>query len=264
MSDGSACHSPVALVTGAGRGIGAATARLLARRGYRLALMSRSGCRELADELGAWSFAGSLTDEGDVQAFVEGAMATFGRLDAVVASTGRYASVLEDLGIAPIAAPGMAGLVYDPDFKPDLFSIPPKAWHEVLDLMVLGPVSLAKFATPHLLSCGGAIVAVSGMEAVEPRLRYLLGPVRSALHGFARLYSDRYAASGIRMNCVLPGMLENAASLADSDMRRLVPTGRAGTLDEVAESIAFLASPASSYITGQLLLVDGGLNRGLG
>ena len=85
---------PVAMVTGASRGIGAATARLLARRGYRLALMSRSGCEDLAAELGAWSFAGSLTDEDDVKAFVEGTIAQYGRLDAVVVSTGRYASIL--------------------------------------------------------------------------------------------------------------------------------------------------------------------------
>lgn len=258
-------ESPVALITGASRGIGAATARLLARRGYRLALMSRSGCADLAAELDAWSFAGSVTDEGDVEAFVERAVSRYGRLDAVVASTGRYVSVLDRFGIAPAPPPRSGGLGFDPDFKPDLFAIPRDAWHEALDLLVLGTVGVAKHATPHLTaSGGGAIVAVSGMEAVEPRLRYLLGPVRSAVHGFARLYSDRYAGDGIRMNCVLPGMLENAVPDSDSQLPRSIPMGRAGRLDEIAETIAFLASPASSYITGQLLLADGGLNRGMG
>jgi NAD(P)-dependent dehydrogenase (short-subunit alcohol dehydrogenase family) len=255
----------VALVTGASRGIGAATARLFAQRGYRLALMSRSGCADLAAELGARSFAGSLTKESDVKAFVEDAMSCYGRLDAVVASTGRYASVLEKLGITPPPPSRSGGLGYDPDFKPDLFSIPREAWHDTLDLLVLDTVTLAKYVTPHLMaSGGGAIVAISGMEAVEPRLRYLLGPVRSSIHGFARLYSDRYAASGIRMNCVLPGMLENAVPDSDSELPRSIPMGRTGRLEEIAETIAFLASPASSYITGQLLLADGGLNRGLG
>jgi NAD(P)-dependent dehydrogenase (short-subunit alcohol dehydrogenase family) len=258
-------ESPVALITGASRGVGAATARLLARRGYRLALMSRSGCADIAAELGALSFAGSLTDEEDVKAFVDGAMVEYGRLDAVVASAGRYASLLEKFDIPPVIPPSSSGLGYDPDFRPDLFSIPREAWHDTLDLLVLGPITLAKYVTPYFLaSGGGTIVAISGMEAVEPRLRYQLGPVRSAIHGFARLYSDRYAASGIRMNCVLPGMLENAVGDPDSELLRSIPIGRAGRLEEIAETIAFLASPASSYITGQLLLADGGLNRGLG
>jgi NAD(P)-dependent dehydrogenase (short-subunit alcohol dehydrogenase family) len=258
-------ESPVALVTGASRGIGAATARLLARRGYRLALMSRSACEDLTAELGAWHSAGSLTDEDDVKDFVDGAVARFGRLDAVVASTGRYASILEKLSIVPTPLPRSGGLGFDPDFKPDLFAIPREAWHDALDLLVLSTVNIAKFATPHLLASGeGAIVAISGMEAAEPRLRYLLSPVRSAIHGFARLYSDRYAASGIRMNCVVPGMLENAVPDSDSELLRSIPMGRTGRLEEIAETIAFLASPASSYITGQLLLADGGLNRGLG
>lgn len=261
MSD---CNkAPVALVTGASRGIGAATARLLARRGYRLALMSRSGCGEIASELGAWHYSGSLIDEGDIKSFVDGAAARYGRLDALVASTGRYSSILDKVDVTPSTGPG--GLGYDPGFKPDIFSVPRTAWHDALDLLVLSTVSLAKFATPHLLaSGGGAIVAVSGMEAAEPQLRYLLSPVRSAIHGFARLYSDRYAADGIRMNCVLPGMLENAAQHSDPGLLRSIPTGRAGTLEEIAETIAFLASPASSYITAQTLLVDGGLNRGRG
>lgn len=261
MSD---CNkTPVALVTGASRGIGAATARLLAHRGYRLALMSRSACGDIASELGAWHYAGSLSDEGDIRSFVDGAAARYGRLDALVVSTGRYSSILDKADVTPSNGPG--GLGYDPGFKPDIFSVPRAAWHDALDLLVLSTVSLAKFATPHLLaSGGGAIVAVSGMEAAEPQLRYLLSPVRSAIHGFARLYSDRYASNGIRMNCVLPGMLENADQHSDPGLLRSIPAGRAGTLEEIAETIAFLASPASSYITAQTLLVDGGVNRGRG
>ncbi|BCH27882.1 SDR family NAD(P)-dependent oxidoreductase [Mesorhizobium sp. L-8-3] len=254
----------VAVVTGASRGIGAATARLLAGQGYRLGLMSRCGCEELAAELDAWDFAGTLTNESDVEEFIAGAIAKFGRLDAVVVSTGRYASIIQNLDVAPARRPNTARLGFDPDFKPDIFAIPREAWHDALDLLVLGTVSVARFATPHLLeSGGGAIVAVSGMEAAEPRLRYLLGPVRSALHGFARLYSDRYAAMGIRMNCVLPGMLANAVAESDLELLRSIPMARAGQPEEIAETIAFLVSPASSYITGQLLRADGGLNRGL-
>ncbi|AME26265.1 hypothetical protein AXG89_20445 [Burkholderia sp. PAMC 26561] len=255
---------PVAMVTGTSRGIGAATARLLAHRGYRLALMSRSGCQNLAAELGAWSFEGSLTEESDVKSFVEGITAQYGRLDAVVISTGRYASILNNLEITTALSICTAGFAFDPEFKLNLFAITREAWHEALDLLVLGTVSTANFATPHLLaSGGGAIVAISVMEASEPRLRYLLGPVRSALHGFTRLYSDRYAASGTRMNCVLPGLLENAVLNSDMQLPHTIPMGRTGKLEEIAETIAFLVCPASSYVTGQLLLADGGLNRGI-
>jgi 3-oxoacyl-[acyl-carrier protein] reductase len=66
------------------------------------------------------------------------------------------------------------------------------------------------------------------------------------------------------MNCVLPGMLENGASASDPGLARAIPAGRVGTLSEVAETIAFLLSPRSSYIIGQMLLVDGGLNRACG
>jgi NAD(P)-dependent dehydrogenase (short-subunit alcohol dehydrogenase family) len=146
---------PVAMVTGTSRGIGAATARLLAHRGYRLALMSRSGCQNLAAELGAWSFEGSLTEESDVKSFVEGITAQYGRLDAVVISSGRYASILNNLEITTALSICTAGFGFDPEFKPDLFAITREAWHEALDLLVLGTVSTANFATPHLLASGG-------------------------------------------------------------------------------------------------------------
>jgi len=76
-----------------------------------------------------------------------------------------------------------------------------------------------------------------------------------------KLYSDKYARDNIRMNNIMPGFIDNWNWTAD--MINSIPLGRAGTLNEVAKSVAFLLSTDSSYITGQDILVDGGINRGV-
>nr|MDQ3590137.1 SDR family oxidoreductase [Actinomycetota bacterium] len=83
--------------------------------------------------------------------------------------------------------------------------------------------------------------------------------LRSALAGFTKLYADRYAAQGIRMNNVLPGFVESFE--VDEQTRASIPMQRPGTVEEIAKTVAFLVSPDASYITGQNLRVDGGLTR---
>ena len=257
--------APVALITGASGGLGSATARALSRQGFRLVLMSRSGCKEIAAEVGGIGVAGSVLEDADVSMAVDTAIEAFGRLDAAVFGAGRHSEVMRayELPAPPDATRDSFG--YDPDYRRDIFDIPWPAWHDDYDMMVLAPMRLAKAAVPHLVSSGrGSFVAISGIEAGQPRAPFPLGPTRLALQGFIKLLSDRYGRNGVRFNTIAPGLMESAANEFHPDWADTVPLGRVGRNEEIGDAIAFLVSEASSYITGQCLTADGGVNRPLG
>ena len=115
--------------------------------------------------------------------------------------------------------------------------------------------------TPHMEGQGGgSIVAVSAFGAVEPSLDFpVSSAVRAGLGAFVRLFAERYGPAGVRMNAVLPGFIDSYD--VDDATRERIPAGRAGTVEEVAAAVAFLASDAAAYVTGQSLRVDGGLTR---
>ena len=243
---------PVVLVTGAGRGIGAACARELHERGYALAAMSPSDSAiRLAAELGGRGMQGRVESEADLAALVEMARDSYGRIDAVVMS----------LGHAPWSE--SSGLAYDPNLDGHLMEIPDSDWRKGVDLILMGAIRLCRLVTPLFLERKqGSIVLISSFTAPEPRLCFPISSViRPALAGFAKLYADRYAREGIRINLVLPGFIDNWA--ADETVVRSIPMGRRGKVDEVAKAAAFLISPDAGYITGQSLLVDGAVNRAI-
>ena len=229
----------VAIVTGGGRGIGAAAARELAARGYRLALMSPSGsAEELAADLGAIATRGSTAELADLEALVEATLAAYGRIDAVVSSTGSPA-------------------------KGELLEIPDEDWIAGFDLALLNVIRISRLATPVMLrQGGGAFVNISTAAAFEPKLNLAVsGPVRVSLAAFTKLYADRYAAQGIRMNCVLPGAIDSQPHGAERASQ--VPMRRIGKAAEIAKTVAFLLSDDAGYITGQNIRVDGGATRHL-
>lgn len=256
---------PVAIVTGASGGLGSATARALSDQGFRLVLMSRSGCKDIAKETGGIGVAGSVLSDTDIDRTIATALDAFGRIDAAVFGAGRHSEVMKGYDV-PAAPPGTRdSFSYDPQYERELFDIPWPAWHDDYEMMVVAPMRLAKAVLPHLGVHGrGSFVAISGIEAGQPRLPFTLGPTRLALHGFVKLLADRYGPQGIRFNAVAPGLMESGQAEFHPDWAGTVPLGRVGRNDEVGKTIAFLLSEASSYITGQCLTVDGGVNRPLG
>ncbi|MCP3976561.1 MAG: SDR family oxidoreductase [bacterium] len=226
----------VAIVTASGRGMGAAIARKLSASGYALSLMSPSGATDLAAELDAFAMAGSVTDTDDLAALVAGTMERYGRIDAVVNHTGH-----------PPKGP--------------LLEIPDEDWHSGLDLVMLNVVRMSRLVTPIMLrQGGGSIVNISTFAIFEPSPVFpVSAALRAALAAFTKLYSDEYAAEGIRMNNVLPGYID---SLPETEERvAAIPMGRYGSVGEIAGTVDFLLSDAGGYITGQNLRVDGGLTR---
>jgi NAD(P)-dependent dehydrogenase (short-subunit alcohol dehydrogenase family) len=227
----------VAIVTAAGRGMGAEIACELAGAGYQLALLSPSGSAEqLAQTLGGIGLTGSLTDPADLQKFVELAMQQYGRIDAVVNHSG-----------------------HPP--KGSLLAIPDADWHAGLDMVMLNVVRMARLVTPIMLAQGGgSIVNISTYAVFEPEATFpVSGAMRAALASFTKIYADQYAAQGIRMNNVLPGFIDSLPET--EERRRRIPMGRYGSVTEIAKVVKFLLSDDASYMTGQNLRVDGGITR---
>ena len=226
-----------AIITAAGRGMGAAIARELAASEYHVALMSNGGGAEaLADELQGIGMTGSVTEVRDLEALVNQTLVAYGRIDALINNTGH-----------PPKGP--------------LLEISDKDWHLGLDLILLSVVRMARLVTPIMQAQGGgAIVNVSAFAAVEPDLDFpVSSTVRAALASFTKLYADRYAADGIRMNNILPGFIDSYPE--SEELKRRIPMGRYGRVIEIAKTAHFLVSAEAGYITGQNVRVDGGMTR---
>jgi NAD(P)-dependent dehydrogenase (short-subunit alcohol dehydrogenase family) len=217
--------------------MGAAIARKLHSLNYKLVLMSNSGkIVTIAEELGAKYIQGSVTEPSDLKKLVELAQTTFGKVDVVVNNTGHPA-------------------------KGELLAIKDAEWQSGLELMLLNVTRMAQLVVPIMVtSGGGSIINISTFAAFEPSLTFpVSSTLRAALGSYCKLFADRYGAEKIRMNNVLPGFINSYP--VDGATVEKIPLKRAGTVEEIANTVAFLASEKSGYITGQNIKVDGGLGR---
>ena len=233
-------NSPrVILITAASRGIGAACSRRCAAQGDLVVLLARSEQVELlGKELGGVGVRGSIDKPEDLSRFVDAAMALEGHIDGLVVSTGHPPSG-------------------------ELLELDDEDWRSGLDLVLLSVTRLAKLITPHMLeSGGGSVVNISAYGAIEPSLDFpVSSAIRAALGAYTRLYADRYAKSGIRMNSLLPGFVDTYPE--EESRINAIPMARYATADEIAQVACFLLGHESSYMTGQSIRVDGGLTNSI-
>ncbi len=225
------------LVIGGGRGMGAATAREMHKRGYRLSLMSPSeSCEQLAKDLKAVALRGKAENKENLKSIVSFTMEKYGRID----------SVLVHVGGPP---------------KGDLLEIDDEDWDKANQMIIKPVISIAKLVTPIMLEQGsGSIVNITTFSAFEPSLTFPTSSVyRAGVSSFTKLFSERYGAKNIRMNCLLPGFTDSL-NLPD-EFAQLSSLKRLARAEEQAKVAAFLLSDDSSYITGQSIRSDGGVTR---
>jgi len=244
---------PVAVVTGAASGIGRAVAQGYAADGVRVVIGTFPGdphdpqqTLALVEGAGGTGTVAEVDvrDSAQVDALARTAVETYGRIDHVVANAG----VLR---------------------RAPLEELTDDAWDDMLSVDLTGVMRTIRSCAPHLTS-GGAVVAVSsiagGVYGWEDHAHY--ATAKAGVLGLCRSLAVELAPRGVRVNAVIPGLIETPQSsdpvnsLGPEGLERAgndIPFGRVGRPEEVADVIRFLTSPASRYVTGQQIVVDGGL-----
>ena len=246
--------SKVALITGAGSGIGEATARLMAREGAAVGVMGRTAAtvertvRQVVEAGGrAFAIVGDVSKEADTARAVAETVKAFGRLDIVVSNAGTQLHKMD----RPIHEQELA------------------AWEETHAINLRGAFLVCRAGIRQMLAQegGGAVVITGSITALVGSAFHnpAYTSSKGGIHAFARALAVQYAPHGIRVNVVAPGAMEEPPDGEEIDLaareKRLlpkIPMGRVGRFEEAASVVTFLASEEASYCTGAVFVVDGG------
>lgn len=234
----------VALITGGGSGIGAATARLMAAGGAQVVVADLVAARAqaVAAEVGGTALGVDVADRAQVETMVADAVARHGRLDVLVNNAGI----------------GIFGRTPDVD---------PAEWDRVVAINLHAVFYACRAAIPHLIADGGGAIvntaSISGLAGDYGFSAY--NAAKAAVINYTRTLAIDHARDNVRVNALCPGLIATPLTAAAKELPGLeahwhdqIPMSRAGTPEEMAEVIAFLASDAASYMTGSIVVADGG------
>lgn len=239
---------PVALVTGASRGIGSATARLLAQTGYKVAINyqnSKEAALSLAQELSAYApciaVKADVSDPDAVKDMVRTIRSRLGKIDLLVNNAGiAHFSLAQDVA--------------------------PETWRRVMGVNLDGAFYASQAVLPDMIEKKqGCIINISSMWGqVGASCEVAYSAAKAGMIGLTKALAKEVGPSGVRVNCIAPGVIDtdmNARLDAQTihELAEETPLSRIGAAEEIAQSVLFLASPAASFITGQVLGVNGGL-----
>ena len=250
----------IAVITAASKGLGRASALLLAREGCDLAICSRDAAQieafaaEVRAETGrrVLAMGADVTKQADVDRFMAAVMETYGGVDILVSNTG-----------GPPTGQFM-------DFDDT-------AWQAAFDGLLLPAVRLSRAVIPSMKARGGGRIIYITSSAVKQPVPGLLlsNSLRAAVHGMAKTLATEVAAAGITVNCVAPGRIDTdrvrsldeqlaqksgrESAVIKQERQATIPVGRYGEPQEFGNAVAFLCSAGAAYMTGTTLWVDGGL-----
>ena len=237
----------VVIITGGSRGIGKATANLFAKEGASVVITAKNNARlqSAAKELGVVGFVGDIRRRDDVENVVKKTLDEFGKIDILVNNAGIF-----------------------PDVKP-LHETSEEEWNEIIDTNLTGQFRFTKAVIPHMMKNGGCIVNVSsdaGLKSFENFEADSYSATKAALIHLTKTWAIEYAKYKIRVNCICPGIVETDMTepylRTEADRAMAIaehPIGRIGNPEDVAKAILYFASEDSSWITGAILPVDGGI-----